>query len=478
MIRLFTIAGILLVVLASYLATYGQGPDFQMPPSSSLLKQFEAAGVVPAANDVVENEEVEHGIFEVPEEDEKQLEMAMSNMEGMDMSGMNMSGEGAMKMKLNPDGTMAIDADGNMIMEPVEQKSTMKMDVEMAADKDPAKPAMKMKLNPDGTMAVDADGNMIMEPVEQKSTMKMDGETAADKDPAKPAMKMKLNPDGTMAVDADGNMIMEPVEQESTMKMDGETAADKDPAKPAMKMKLNPDGTMAIDADGNMIMEPVEQESTMKMDGETATDKDPAKPAMKMKLNPDGTMAMDADGNMIMEPAESATKMANNKKDDDADHEEGDKSATEEMRGEEKEADHGANGAESGLKITEEGAFDREVNITMLEWSYSDLEVEVKSGERIKFNITNGGEIPHEFMFMTMPAMMAVSYRNTRADWSLLEHEALYEKSLVLPGGSFSFVAEIRKNGSWMFMCMLPYHMQMGMMGQIATPGMAMNMQM
>ena len=60
----------------------------------------------------------------------------------------------------------------------------------------------------------------------------------------------------------------------------------------------------------------------------------------------------------------------------------------------------------------------------------------------------------------------------------MLEHEALFEKSLVLPGGEFSFIAEINEDGAWMFMCMLPYHMQMGMMGQMATPGMAMDMQM
>ncbi len=130
----------------------------------------------------------------------------------------------------------------------------------------------------------------------------------------------------------------------------------------------------------------------------------------------------------------------------------------------------------AGLAIAEEGPFDREINLTMTEWGFSEMNIEVKKGERIRFNITNDGQIPHEFMFMTMPAMTAVGYRAQRADWNLLEHEALYEKSLVLPGGKFSFVAEIEQDGAWMFMCMLPYHMQMGMMGQMATPGMAMDM--
>ena len=135
-------------------------------------------------------------------------------------------------------------------------------------------------------------------------------------------------------------------------------------------------------------------------------------------------------------------------------------------------------GVQDGLKISEDGAFDREVKLTMKEWTFSNLNIDVKSGEKIRFTINNGGNIPHEFMFMTMPAMSAINYRVRRADWNLLEHEATYEKSLVLPGGSFSFIAEIKEDGAWMFMCMLPYHMQMGMMGQMATPGRAMDMNM
>jgi len=133
---------------------------------------------------------------------------------------------------------------------------------------------------------------------------------------------------------------------------------------------------------------------------------------------------------------------------------------------------------EGGLLITDDGAFDREIDLTMLEWGYSDMEIDVKMGERIKFTVKNGGEIPHEFMFMTMPLMAAANYRATRADWNLLEHEALFEQALVLPGGEFEFVLQVQQAGSWMFMCMLPYHMQMGMMGQMATEGMSMDMEM
>jgi uncharacterized cupredoxin-like copper-binding protein len=131
---------------------------------------------------------------------------------------------------------------------------------------------------------------------------------------------------------------------------------------------------------------------------------------------------------------------------------------------------------EGGLLVTEEGDYDREIVLTMSEWKFSDMNIKVAPGERIKFTVKNGGQIPHEFMFMSPPLMQAVTYRGIRADWSLFEHEALFEKALVLPGGEFSFVLKVTQPGSWMFMCMLPYHMQMGMMGQMATEGMAMDM--
>ena len=131
---------------------------------------------------------------------------------------------------------------------------------------------------------------------------------------------------------------------------------------------------------------------------------------------------------------------------------------------------------EGGLLITEEGGFDREITLDMDEWKFSEMKIDVKMGERIKFTVRNAGQIPHEFMFMSPPLMQAASYRATRADWSLLEHEALFEQALVLPGGEFTFVLQVMQPGSWMFMCMLPYHMQLGMMGQMATEGMAMDM--
>ncbi len=133
---------------------------------------------------------------------------------------------------------------------------------------------------------------------------------------------------------------------------------------------------------------------------------------------------------------------------------------------------------EGGLIFYADGQFDREISLDMDEWKFSNMKIDVKAGERIRFTVKNKGQIPHEFMFMNTPLMSSVNYRATRADWSLIEHVALFEKALVLPGGEFTFVLKVKDPGAWRFMCMLPYHMQMGMMGQMATPGMVTDMAM
>ena len=405
MIRTFVVVGIIGVAAVTYLATLGQGPEYQMAPAASLLAQFEADGVVPAANDVVENEEVEHGIFDVPAQDEVELEKAMAmggmDMGGMKMDGMNMSGEAAGNTPRGSSG-------GQMAMD------GMKMDGDAAK---------KMPMDGETKTAMPMDGMKM-------DSMKMDGDAAK---------KMPMDGETKTAMPMDGMKM-------DGMKMDGDAAK---------KMPMDGETKTAMPMDG-MKMDGMKMDGDaakkMPMDGETKT----AMPMDGMKM--DG-MKMDGDAAKKM-PMDGDAKMAM-KKDGDAEP-----------------AGHGGDEDDSGLKISEKGKFDREINLTMAEWKFSDMNIEVKSGEKIRFNITNGGKIPHEFMFMTMPAMAAVNYRATRADWNLLEHEALFEKSLVLPGGKFSFVAEIKKDGAWMFMCMLPYHMQMGMMGQIATPGMAMDMNM
>jgi uncharacterized cupredoxin-like copper-binding protein len=117
------------------------------------------------------------------------------------------------------------------------------------------------------------------------------------------------------------------------------------------------------------------------------------------------------------------------------------------------------------------GRVDREITLSMKEWGFESGNLTVKAGETIRLIVRNTGNIPHEFMFMPAEGMQAVNYRIERADWNLLEHKALFEREIVLPGDSFEVAMTIEQPGTWMYMCMFPYHMKFGMMGMMMTEG-------
>jgi uncharacterized cupredoxin-like copper-binding protein len=138
----------------------------------------------------------------------------------------------------------------------------------------------------------------------------------------------------------------------------------------------------------------------------------------------------------------------------------------------------GHSGVGYGLRVLPghmaQGMIDRSVEITMAEWGFGPGNLTVKPGEVVRLVVRNDGKLPHEFMLMPQQQMNAVNYRLERADWNLLEHEAVFERSAILPGDSFEVVVRFEQPGMWMYMCMFPYHMQFGMMGMIMTEGMQM----
>jgi len=108
--------------------------------------------------------------------------------------------------------------------------------------------------------------------------------------------------------------------------------------------------------------------------------------------------------------------------------------------------------------------------LAMHEWGFGSGMIMARPGEIVRLKVRNTGSLPHEFMIMSGSAMDALDYRIRRADWNLLEHEALVEVPIVMPGDSFDMVLRIEASGTWMYMCMFPYHMQFGMMGMLMTP--------
>ena len=142
--------------------------------------------------------------------------------------------------------------------------------------------------------------------------------------------------------------------------------------------------------------------------------------------------------------------------------------------GEMEEGGHGGGGL-MVMPVEMAAMAGRTIEIEMREWGFSPPSIAVKAGEVIHFKVRNRGSLPHEFMFMPPADMAAVNYRLERADWNLTEHEASFERAVVLPGDSFETVVKIAQPGVWMFMCMFPYHMQFGMMGMMMTEGASMD---
>jgi uncharacterized cupredoxin-like copper-binding protein len=138
------------------------------------------------------------------------------------------------------------------------------------------------------------------------------------------------------------------------------------------------------------------------------------------------------------------------------------------MAGVEEEAagGHGGGGEMAGISVLALGsgeaaagrleglAVDRSIELAMTEWGYDPPRLMVEAGEVVRLVVRNDGRLPHEFMLMSGAGMAAVNYRIERADWNLLEHEAIAEMPIVMPGDSFEVVARIHRPGTWMFMCM------------------------
>ena len=256
-----------------------------------------------------------------------------------------------------------------------------------------------------------------------------------------------------------------------------------------LKQELAAGATMG-DMPGMNMGQPAGQETPapMKMEqmaGDHAEQPAAAMPGMEMKEMP-APLKMDVTAEAAGQDAPSSApmKMAMDEEKDEHDAEPdqhgaeggmemGAMGAADDDGGEEMAGGHGGGG---GIALVRDGhgmKVSRELEITMEEWGFSPANVTVKAGETIRLVVTNRGNMPHEFMLMTAPGMGAVRYRLERADWNLTEHEAIYERPLVMPGERFETVIHIQQAGAWMYMCMFPYHMQFGMMGMMTSEGMA-----
>ena len=236
-------------------------------------------------------------------------------------------------------------------------------------------------------------------------------------------------------------------------------------------MKMATDGKMPMDsmaemnATGKMPMDSMaEMNATGKMPMDSMTEMDHAE-----KMPMDSMAEMNATGKMPMDSMAEINHDQEVSKASSENH--GDETMSMKEEGEETEAGHSGG---DGLTIVKsaDAKIDRTIEIGMSDWGYDIENAMVMKGETIRLVISNNGNTPHEFMLMSMAGMKAINYRLRRADWNLLEHEALFEVPVMMPGDTVEAVIKIEESGMWMFMCMFPYHMQMGMMSMMMTPDM------
>ncbi|MHA1597727.1 MAG: multicopper oxidase domain-containing protein [Alphaproteobacteria bacterium] len=219
----------------------------------------------------------------------------------------------------------------------------------------------------------------------------------------------------------------------------------------------------------------------MKKDEDHAGEEKEAMPGMAMKKEEAEDHAGEGKEKMPMKEG-----MAMKEEAEEAGHGEEKEEAEHGAEEEEEEGGHGGGSEAGGMLVLVQGSaaeVDAEIAkdgieissnevIDMKEWSVGGGMTMVQAGQTIRLTVRNSGNIPHEFMLMDGAAMQAVGYRLNRPDWNLTEHEATMEIPFLMPGDSQDVVIKITKSGMWMYMCMFPYHMQLGMMGMLMTPDM------
>ena len=97
---------------------------------------------------------------------------------------------------------------------------------------------------------------------------------------------------------------------------------------------------------------------------------------------------------------------------------------------------------------------------------FSPAELSIKSGDVVKFIVTNAGALQHEFVLGTPDSL--AEHAELMVKFPNMEHEEPY-MAHVDPGKDMEIVWQFTKTGSFEFGCLLPGHFQAGMKGTITV---------
>lgn len=112
----------------------------------------------------------------------------------------------------------------------------------------------------------------------------------------------------------------------------------------------------------------------------------------------------------------------------------------------------------------------RVVQVTMHEgngtMSFSPATLEVKRGEQIKFVITNGGALAHEFILANEKANL--KHAELMKKYPDMEHDDPNGKT-VQPNAHNEILWLFSKSGTFEYACLIPGHREAGMIGKITV---------
>ncbi len=117
-------------------------------------------------------------------------------------------------------------------------------------------------------------------------------------------------------------------------------------------------------------------------------------------------------------------------------------------------------------------ATDRAVDVVMRETDDGKMTFEpgdfaVRQGETIRFNVTNGGELDHEFVLDTVEGNQKHKAAMAKGD---MQHDDPNAVRLA-PGESGEVIWTFTNAGTFEFACLIPGHYESGMHGPITVAG-------